>query len=250
LKTTRRSWLAKAKSIHDIGGMFYAPKAGEPWDLERDARAEEKWGKLTRRPLPVEEAFARYYGSRMHDSTVMGIDRDKGRLRIRLDSIDARDFARILARVLDVPEVETLYPVDLLLHDPQHVRAARAGISGELRFTKWESLEDVEFLYDWFFEQDGRLQWIAQLYAFLGHDTALSPDVYLLVDAARVTAEDRCPAAFARAYSAPAARLYEDALAGRDDRPIDFNVFDSPQTEEYILRRMGAHGLTFADFTP
>lgn len=245
-----RSWLAKARSVHDIGGMFYAPKPGEPWDEKRDARAEEKWRALVRPPLPVDEAFAPYFGSWMHDSTVLGIDREKGVLRVRLDSINASDFAYRLARVLGVAPAETRYPVALLLHDPQYVRAARAGIQGELRFADWERLQDTEFLYDWFFQQDGRLQWIAEIYAPRTRGAALSPSVYLLVDAARATADDRCPAAFAKAYGAPAARLYEDAVAGRDDRPIDFNVFDSDDTEEYIVRRMAARGLTTADFGP
>jgi hypothetical protein len=250
----RRSWLAKAKSIHDLGGHFYVPNPSRPWNDQRDALAERKWLAHFDKPLPVEEDDRPYFGSRLHDSHVLGIERVGGYLRLRLDSMNARNFARNLAAVLEVSRVETVYPVDLVLHDAAYVRAAREEIGGGLGYVDWERLgmgadeTGVEFLYDWFFEQEGRLQWIAHLWVRHAHRTSRPNDVYLMVDCAKATADDRCPVAFAKQFGTPAALLYRDAVMGIDDRPIDFNVFDSSETENYIRRRIEAHGFRREDF--
>jgi hypothetical protein len=243
-----RTWLTKARSVHDIGGEFYAPKGGEPWDDARDQRASEKWQRHARQPVPVEEAFRTCFGGWMHDSTVLGIERLGSRFRVRLNSIKACDFASYLAQVIGADPVDRRYRVDLILHDVSYVRAARHDRLGHLRFADWERLSGSEFLGDWFFEQDGRLQWIAQIYDRLPRGSALSDDVFLMVDCARATADDRSAEALVDAYGAPAARLYRDALAGRDDRPIDFDVFSSSKTEDYIRRRMAVHHLTPSNF--
>lgn len=252
----QRSWLAKAKSIHDLGGHFYVNDATRPWNDRRDELAMRKWDAHWNKPVPVDEKDKPYYNSAMHDATVLGIERQGSILRIRLDAIDASDFSHYLADVLEVPAVKAIWPIDLVLHDVTYVRAAREEKKGGLRFVDWERIgktkggSEPEFLYDWFFEQEGRLQWIAQLWPHPEHRIVGPNDVFLMVDCARATAEDRCTAAFAQAYGAGAALLYADARAGIDDNPIDFNVFDSPQTEDYIRRRMAAHGLTREEMRP
>ena len=245
-----RSWLAKARSVHDIGGQFYHPLGGEPWDERRDARAETRWQNAGVEPTPVAERDLPYYGCRMHDSTLLGIERTGSDLRVRLGSVHARDFARALANVLGVPPKPEIYPVTLVLHDVRYVRAAHADLRGGLRFVDWESLEETEFLYDWFFEQGNRLQWIAQIWRGQqghGYDWA---NVYLMVDCVRASAEDLSPDVFARLHGPPAAQIYRDAVAGIDERPIEFDVFDSAETEKYIRRRMAVHGSLQGEFAP
>ena len=272
----QRSWLAKATDVRAIGGEFYAPKGGEPYDDEQGARAEERWTANFRRSLPVAEADRPFFGSWMHDSGVVGIERTKGVLRVRLDSIVARDMARILEDALDLPWAAGPWPVDLLLHDPVFVRAARADRKGELRFERWEDLgggylcdtfrptdeivprtpksyrrkgpTSAEFLYDWAFTEDGRVQWIAQLYTFDRRRAALSNEVYLMVDAARATAVDGCPEAFARAYGPHGRSLYKAARANALDRDEPFNLWDERGLIRSLPSRVAALGLTRANF--
>ena len=245
-----RSWLAQVSDVREIGGMFYAPKTRGPLsEKKEDARAEERWDAARNRPVPQNVATPEFFGSHMHDSGVIGIEREKGVLRVRLNSIVAEDFSCILSRALDVPPANGPWPVDLLLHDPTYVRAARADARGALRFEdphrlgggyldepprpsggegaggegRGDRRTPAEFLYDWFYEQDGRLQWIAQLYTFDRHRAALSNEVYLMVDCAQATAEDRCPEAFERAYGPRGRTLYEEARANAfvPDEPFD-----------------------------
>ncbi len=250
----KRSWLAKANSVHDLGDHFYVPKSGEEWDDRRDGRAEAKWLERLRKPLPVADADRPYFGSAMHDATVLEIERKGGELRVRLDAIDARDLEREMISAFDLTPVETIWPIDLVMHDVQHVRAVREARGGGLRLAEWEGLGErpggtpAEFLYDWFHEQDGRLQWIAQFWPHHEHRENCPNDVYLMVDGARATAEDRCPEAFERSYGRVARLLYEDARAGTDEHEIDFNVWDSAETAPYLRRRLAARSLTRADF--
>ena len=130
-----RSWLAHVSDVREIGGMFYAPKTHGPLsEKKEDARAEERWDAARNRPVPQNVVPPEFFGSCMHDSGVIGIEREKGALRVRLDSIVAEDFSCILSRALDGPPAEGPWPVDLLLHDPTYVRVARADARGALRF--------------------------------------------------------------------------------------------------------------------
>ena len=269
-----RSWLAHVSDVREIGGLFDAPKTRGPSSEKEDDRAEERWDAARKRPVPPGVANPEFFRSRMHDSGVIALDRKKGVLRVRLDSIVARDFARILEDALDRPPAEGPWPVDLVLHDPTYVRAARADARGALRFEDphrlgggylWDTFPPVEspnpriltrpdaagktsaeFLYDWFYEGNGRLQWIAQLYTFDRRRGALSNEVYLMVDCARATAEDRCPETFERAYGPAGRRLYERARANAfvPDEPFDL------WNEAGLARTLALHGLARDDFLP
>ncbi len=241
-----RSWLAKAKSVHDIGGLYYRPKRGEPWDYKRDARAEEKWSEAGIRPLPISQSDLPFFGSRLHDSPVCGYSRNNREFRLHLDNINAKNLARNLASVLGVPEVGYRFRTDLIFHVPQLVRGAKEGPNGELRFADLRFLENAELLYDWFYAQDGRLQWIAQMWE---HHPHKHRQIYLMVDCVRVSAADASPAAFEVLFGPPAAQLYAEALSKQVDSSVDFSVFDGGErTCDYIRQWMKARGLTKLDF--
>ncbi len=250
----KRSWLAKAKSIHDLGGHFYVPNASRPWNEKRDLLSERKSLERMRKPLPVEEAFRPFFGSRMHDSEVVAIERTPAVLRVTVDSIDADIFNYGLADLLDVPRQKGPWPVDLLLHDPRCVRAARYGPRGELRFADWERLlprpegRSLSFLYDWFHEDDGRLQWIAELSAWESHRAALSDSVFLMVDCTCATAVDRRRETLVAAFGPAAGLLWDDAWAGVEANPSYPFIWGDDLMFDYLSHRLPARGLTTADF--
>jgi hypothetical protein len=72
-------------------------------------------------------------------------------------------FADALCSLLGISQMEIQWPIDLLLHDPAYVRAARADLRGGLRYAEYRSIysdkpeDGPQYLHDWFFEQDGRL---------------------------------------------------------------------------------------------
>ena len=250
----QRSWLAKAKTIHDLGPHYTTPLGHEPWEEKREKLFDAKWRAWLKRPLPVEPAFQPYFGSKMHDSQILGIEREERVLRVRLDSINADIFAIGLADVLEVPRVDARWPVDLLLADPIYVRAARYDAKGALRYAdpyevlagNWQTGD--RFLYDWFFEEDDRLQWIAELQAFRRGQDALSDNKMLMVDCSRATALDRRRSTLEAAFGLAAGTLWQEALDGVDVGDAPYGPWSVPTMESFLMRRMAAHGLTREDF--
>ena len=119
------SWLAKAKAVHDLGHPVYLPKPGGAWEDARQERADMKWLEFIKRPVPVSEADAPFFGTRMHDSWVMGIARTPEEVTVRLDSINADIFVMDLCAELGLERVPSQWPVELICHEPVYVRAAR-----------------------------------------------------------------------------------------------------------------------------
>ena len=175
-----QSWLAKAKSIHDLGNWFYLPKKGERWneaiDEKRDDRTDANWVKKLQEPIPVADEFREYFGSKMHDSWVVAVERNDSQLVVHLDSIYGSIFARGLANFLGAPRAVMRWPVDLIAHDATLVRAARYDPKGNLRFSDLRKLKSDapqsgdSFLADWFYQEDGRVQWIVDINAWSPSD--------------------------------------------------------------------------------
>jgi len=208
-----------------------------------------------RQPIPVAEKWRPYFGSRMHDSWVMGLERTPEAVRLTLDSINADIFAIGLADVLLVDRVRRQWPVDLLFHDPVYMRAARYKPDGGLTFFDTRQFKSVEpqkglqFLNDWFFEEDGRLQWIA------GIDVSewrrrpnLSHSAFLMIDCKRVSAVDRCADALQKAFGKAVLPLWQDAITGIDVGDKPYGCWSMPTMESFLLRRLSHHGLKRADF--
>lgn len=250
----QRSWLAKAKSIHDLGNHFYVPDASKPWDDKRDAEAEARWLERLRQPLPSAVETPDFYGSRMHDAGVMSVERTSEVFRLTVDDVETQLFSSALADLLEVPRRNGPWPIELRLYDPQYVRAARFDRRGGLRFESWERLTEsrgerqIEFLYDWFHMDAGRLQWIADLYFFIGRGAALSPNIYLMIDCARAGGIDRRREALVAAFGEPAGSLWDDLRGHVDVEPGGPRSWSGTSTRRYLLRRMHARGLTRSDF--
>ena len=249
-----KSWLADAKDVRAIGGDFFRWTENDALDDKRSELADARWQRNFDRPLPVPYPDRLFYGASMHDSWILTMERTRDVLRVRLNSIQARDFMAILAAELDLPRVEEPWPVDLLLHDPAYVRAARIDRTGGLRFEdpyrlgEGKGLTTAEFLYDWFWEQEGRIQWIAQLYTGDRWRAALSNEVFLMVDCARASAVDLCDVAMERAYGPAARMLYEEARANGENLEEPFNLWNEHGLMDSLPDRLAAHGLTKTDF--
>jgi hypothetical protein len=190
----------------------------------------------------------------MHDSWPVAVERTSEVFRLTLNSIDGRYFADMLASHfgLDIGGIDV--PVDLLLHNPSYVRAARYGIRGELRFEEWENLGNpisehvsgFQFLYDWFHEQDGRIQWIADIWGGQHWRGKLSSSLYLMVDATHATAVDRRRSALEKVFGLAAGLVWQDVLDGVDQEGYPY-IFAGGM-EDFLARRIRHYGFGAGDF--
>lgn len=212
--------------------------------------AERKDRERARMPIPVDEPHVAYFGSRMHDSWPVEVERTTTQFRLTLNSIEGGSFAGVLSSLLEVEVEDDVWPVDLILHDPVYVRAARYGPEGELRFADWENIgkpvgEHVlgyQFLYDWFHQQDGRLQWIAEIWGGIEWRSKWSSSLFLMVDATRASAVDRRREAMVKAFGEAAGVLWDEL------KNEPYSVYYGGALEDFLVRRMRHYGWTASDF--
>jgi len=166
----------------------------------------------------------------MHDSWLTAVERLGHELRLTLNSIDADDFAREVHRLLGQEHASGEFPVDLVCHGVEYVSAVKEIKGGGLKWVDWEKFTSGEFLYDWFFEQDSHVQWIAQLWV-PNRDTNKRPDnAYLLVDCASVSAVDRRRPAIVRTFG----ERYGNCWDGLMEISRQRNAFDTNFLRDYV----------------
>jgi len=249
------SWLAKAKSIHDLGNDFYVPKSKSAYSWELEIAREESTLARRKEPIPVPEKWLPYFGSRMHDSWVIEIRRTPTEVCVRLDSDAAYIFATGLSELLDVAAVARQWPVDLLFHDPHYMRAARYTPEASLRFYDTRLLRSAkpqtgpQFLNDWFYEEHNRLQWIAGIYVEEWPKRPnLSSSAFLMIDCERLSVVDRRLKVLEEAFGPAVRPLWEDAVAGVDVGDKPYGCWSGSTMESFLLRRMSHHRIKRSNF--
>lgn len=250
-----RSWLAEAKSVHDLGDDFYVPRSKAAYSWEREVAKEEKSLARRRGPVPVAEKWLPFFGSQMHDSWVVGVERTAKEVRVKLDSINADIFAIDLADILEVARVRRQWPVDFLFHDIHYMRCARYAPDASLKFYDSRLLRSAEpqrgpqFITDWFIQEHDRLQWIADIYVSeWPRRPNLSSSAFLMIDCERVSVVDRRLRALEEVFGPAVRPLWEDAIGGVDVGDEPYGCWSASTMESFLLRRLSHHGLMRSDF--
>lgn len=260
-----RSWLKDVRSIHDLGEHCHSLSFRKPEDEDRDVKYDEKWLARLRSDIPVAPEFQFAFGTRMHDSWIEWVKRTSGEFRIRVNNDLAQEFMGVVTDKLDihVPTVlNTIYgretkpitgdwlaPVDLVFHDPAYVNAVRTDASGHLKWAEWEDIGPRrdrsmldQFLYDWFFEQDERIQCIIQIWSPMTGDG--SSYLYLLMDCSKATAQDYRAQAISQTLSPLAAQVWTDMVSG------DSDYRGWPHIYEYVENRLQTLNRSWDDLRP
>jgi len=134
------------------------------------------------------------------------------------------------------------------------MRAAHYDPDSKLRFADVDRIHSDrpqggdEFLYDWFFQQDGRIQWIAEIWLHPRRSERLSQAMYLMIDCEKATAEDRRAAALEKVFGPAVLPIWSDYLTGVDvgDSPHGLVVWDDMVA--FIRRRLAHYNLANAHF--
>ncbi len=254
-----RSWLKDVTVIYDLGSHC-APRNPllTEKDWERDDLMTERWIERLKRPIPVETAFQRFFGSGMHDSWVLSTERTPEQFRIRLDCHSADIFACALSRVLSLAQSKTEKVIELIAEDALLVRWLRMTPEGKMLSCRheWaqtspEKLATTEkfslgldtFMYDWFENQENRVQWIVMIRTETPKSRRLDSNLYILVDGERVYAEDHRLSGFIQDYGPSVQPVWEDALQSTED------IWYTDGMAQFISHRLAHHSLTASDFS-
>jgi len=171
----QKSWLADVKTIYDLG-QWCACRVDWDRDCVDEGYMDRKYKKLWAHHAlgcPVAPEFQRYFHSALHDDWVLGQRRDKD-FRLFVGCRWADDLHRMLCDKTEMELPPTYYIEEIVLHKCHYARWARSDQRGNLTF--WQppfheqtfervnaapGLEPYEdFLTDWFFTEDNRLQWV------------------------------------------------------------------------------------------
>ncbi len=192
-----RSWLKDIRKINDLAEWLHEDR----WSLESQDRQWEKEKKgydlCRNRDLPIEQNSIKYFGAGLHDGYVFGVERWESRLEIKVANLAALMFWQTYLDFKGRDWVPLLTPVTLVFEGVNYVNAVRADIDGWLKWSNWTSWRPVEdircadtLIRDWFFQQDGKIQWICQFRKYGLESDRLGSSLFLLVD-------------FERAYAVP-----------------------------------------------
>ncbi len=248
-----RSWLSQANNVQDIGVNTHAIKFNAQNWQEREARAETKQMAVRRRDLPNTVRDPSFFGGRLHDSEVLSIVRDAQRITVELNDNAANEFAWVVSSMVGSadPPANPIR-IALVFHEPNFVRAARHDPDGWLKWCDWEHLArtdekaSVIHIDDWFYEDSGALQWVANLWSPC--HGRLSDDVFLMIDCHGAHVIDRRAADIERGFSPGARRLWEDVATGVGlEYPGHLWGVDAV---DYLSERMAVRGLRTDDLVP
>ncbi len=226
-----RSWLKDVKHVCDLGQHLFQTRWKDPnYDKREDLR-DDRWLAAIRQETPVAPEFKQYFGSRMHDSWVIGVHRTNDQIRIELDSIEGNVFCTQYGLWLDVEFPEPQMPVELYCNEVCYARWARHDKDGWLKYAEPtfrkidpSRTQSDSFGYDFFHEQAGRIQWIAIFRAWPGWKGGLRSDLYLMADCGSVTAVDRRSQTLDLHFGSRVALLWREFF-----NQTEFDVWDQPQ---------------------
>jgi hypothetical protein len=216
-----RSWLKDVRHISDLGEHLHAI----PYDKLNGDRAfarDDKWLEILKRPIPVDDEFKQYYGSRMHDSGLLGIERLGDELHVMLSCDFTYCFAEWLADWFEIELETNIWPLTLVLTDVVYMNCVRYMPAGELRWADWKKFRQFvdisdcdSFLHDWFHEQDQRYQWIAELWSLRSVRQKLSSSMFLMADCTGFCALDGRRKAIEKAFAPTVVPIWEDLWIGK-----------------------------------
>lgn len=207
-----RSWLRDVRRIEDLGEHCHNlewTEANEP----RMEEKEEKWlARLRRDDIPVSPEYKNFFGSRMHDSYIQSITRQDERVEVFLHNDWCDEFVKAHYRIEGIEASVPLAPVTLIAEDVCYSTICQPDREGYLKWQDSPKIFDktkvdygIPFSADWFFQQDGRIQWIVE-YLNVGPFGRS----YLLVDCGHVKAYDGRFVAIEKAFGEELAQAWLD----------------------------------------
>ena len=239
-----KSWLEKAKRIEDLGPHchnLHGSESEEDW-----ARAEAKdlkFMEVTRQPIPVAEEFKPYFGSKLHDSWLLGIERDRDKLTVSVDSIAGMIFRQEMAALLGIEEPDIPFQVNMVCHGVKYFASRGVTPDGSLTWKDWKNIQKQDsFRWDWFYEQEDRLQWLAELWMW--RSEKMSMDQFLLVDCSHVSALDLTRQGAIKAFGEEYAPLWESVVERINDATMD-SILYLDGMNAFLVERAEARGMPF-----
>lgn len=173
----KTSWLAKVKSIYDLGSWNSCSRdwVREDFSIDREERRARKFLEHLQKGMPVAEEFRPWFHNSLHDDWIVWHQRDDD-YRLYVACRWADDLHRTLLEQSGLAIGSSYFLSEIVCHKASHVRWSKCDQNGGLTFWRpnWErndfkSVNEpgdlksrCDLLSDWFFTEDSRIQWIVK----------------------------------------------------------------------------------------
>ncbi len=191
-----RSWLKDVTKVEDLANFLHSMKWSDATDERIDRKEAKGYGLSLNRDLPVDEKSNKYFGCGLHDGGVIGIKHESNRVEIHIDNGWADDFADHFYKKHSIQPRSVSTSVWLKFEGVNYFNAARHDLGGWLKWSDWKAWREINeyktgadtIVSDWFYQQDGKLQWIGEFTKDQSNDSKLSGALYVLIDCERAYA--------------------------------------------------------------
>lgn len=248
-----RTWLKDVNHLNDIAPwestLDACHKDWEKMDDVRDSKLFSYW----RKPLSEKVQNQGFFNSSMHDSQFIGLSHQKNKAVITLNDLDAETLINDVCRINNLEHPGVVIPIDFVFQDVVYCTSLRHDLNFKLRYDNIATVKpdnsnfQLNFKRDWFFEQDGRLQFVCEIFSWNARQK-LSDSIYILIDCSTANAVDRRLPVLKRLFGPNIVPLWNDYL-DRIDFPTEPIYY--PQYVggfiDYFNRRLPVHGLTWND---
>lgn len=193
--------------MQDLGSHVYSTNQ----DWETQEKRDNTYHALKENPVVGLEGIAQYFYGMLHDAYLLGFERADQEFSVTLGDLWLDEFLEQVATLagVDIPEIQN--HVLITFHDVVYQTTLAARADGVVRFYRYEKPSGHDYLYrDWFFRQDGRLQWIAEVDVSGRRGGKLSVGPFIVVDCASVSVHDEREFRVREAVSAELAQMWSE----------------------------------------
>ena len=170
-----------------------------------------------KRLLPVDPGSERLFACRSKWGHVIDVKQERERVEILLFDVEAHSFVWEYCEIKGIDVVECRALLILIFEGVTYCNSMYADPEGWLKhsdFSSWRSTDDLSSsdrqYYDWFFEQDGHIQWVGEFMKYDQKHPTRWQDSYLVIDCKRVYGRDERTRAIKKAVGEECANLWEE----------------------------------------
>ena len=205
-----RSWLKDVKHMQDLGPHVYSTNQ----DWETQEKRDNIYNALSKNPVEGLQGIAQYFYGTFHDAYLLGFERAGREFYVTLGDLWLDEFLEQVANLagVDIPEIQN--HVLITFHDVVYQTTLAARGDGVVQFYRYEKPSGHDYLYrDWFFRQDGRLQWVAEVDVYANGRGMMSVGPFIVVDCGSVSVHDERELRIREAVSAELAQMWSEFWA-------------------------------------
>lgn len=193
--------------MQDLGSHVYSTNQ----DWETQEKRDNMYYSLRKNPVEGLGGVASHFYGIHRGARILRFKREGREFSMTLEDWWLSDFLHHVAIRAKVNAPEVLSQVSMHFHDVAYQTTLAARPDGVVRFYRYDEPTGHDRLHrDWFFRQDGRLQWIAELDVYGKGRGMMTVGPFIVVDCLSVSVQDERELRIREAVSNELAQMWSE----------------------------------------